>query len=612
MERWQRPKTTRRYLHPPKSERMYTLWREGKIIFSEIEVALEEQYQSLESAGIWFYDGKKGEQFDHKSTVMLGRDDGIPVHGQLHSLGELELTLEAFSPFGRTPACYFKLCISNKTDDVASETLAFSLKTAREQELVFEAPDLYASYAPKLSVWEELPSVWREMDGVLTDGVRTLRCFGDLNFEFDEARGVAVAPVTLGAGESLSLSFVFYMGADEPADYEAARHGTIADWERELCRIRADKLPPSVASDLLQMRIIKNLTVQLTQCFCRPKGERFMLARQGGLQRQVWTYESMSVLEALGRLGDFDDYIEPIIDLYFNEFATADGEIVALGIPWARTTGTALYSFAKYSLARDREFFEKYADDAYRSFCWIKRTRRAVTPGDGIVGGLFPPLRSCDAADEFQAWSFTDAFNLMGLSSLLAAFRRFGDGRAAQIEEEYTAYLGVMKGEWSRIRRERGEDFIPPHSLTSKDDSEFAGFVFRPGFGYLTYALDADLSDALALIDACTRRGIMKDGLYCKMPDVGNTPSTKENLDENGKCTVWYVCCHEYYWFKYFLRHGMRDRCADILRAAYRFAMTDETYMIERYNERDPYFGPWSPNASASGRFINMLLDVAK
>ena len=41
---WQRPKTTRRYLHPPKSERMYTLWREGKIIFSEVEVALEAKY----------------------------------------------------------------------------------------------------------------------------------------------------------------------------------------------------------------------------------------------------------------------------------------------------------------------------------------------------------------------------------------------------------------------------------------------------------------------------------------------------------------------------------------------------------------------------------------
>ena len=29
----QRPKTTKRYVHPPYSERMFTLWAEGKIIF---------------------------------------------------------------------------------------------------------------------------------------------------------------------------------------------------------------------------------------------------------------------------------------------------------------------------------------------------------------------------------------------------------------------------------------------------------------------------------------------------------------------------------------------------------------------------------------------------
>ena len=40
--------------------------------------------------------------------------------------------------------------------------------------------------------------------------------------------------------------------------------------------------------------------------------------------------------------------------------------------------------------------------------------------------------------------------------------------------------------------------------------------------------------------------------------------------------------------------------------------MTDECVMVERYHQRDPYFVPWSPNASANGRFINMLLDIAE
>ena len=48
---WQKPKTTRMYLHPPMAERMFTMWREGKIVFGENEVAVRNQYYDLISAG---------------------------------------------------------------------------------------------------------------------------------------------------------------------------------------------------------------------------------------------------------------------------------------------------------------------------------------------------------------------------------------------------------------------------------------------------------------------------------------------------------------------------------------------------------------------------------
>ena len=34
---WKRSKTTRRYLTPPMSERLYTFWREGKVAFGEMK-----------------------------------------------------------------------------------------------------------------------------------------------------------------------------------------------------------------------------------------------------------------------------------------------------------------------------------------------------------------------------------------------------------------------------------------------------------------------------------------------------------------------------------------------------------------------------------------------
>ena len=32
------------------------------------------------------------------------------------------------------------------------------------------------------------------------------------------------------------------------------------------------------------------------------------------------------------------------------------------------------------------------------------------------------------------------------------------------------------------------------------------------------------------------------------------------------------------------------------------------SYMVERFHEDNPWFIPWSPNASANGRLITMLL----
>ena len=53
----------------------------------------------------------------------------------------------------------------------------------------------------------------------------------------------------------------------------------------------------------------------------------------------------------------------------------------------------------------------------------------------------------------------------------------------------------------------------------------------------------------------------------------------------------------------------MLDECRKLIEGAYNYAMTDEYYMFERYHQRNVWFAPWSPNASASGRFIIMLLE---
>ena len=82
---WLRPKTTRRYIHPPKAERMYTIWAEGKIIFGEIIQCIDwRSYRTLECSGLWLVHGDKDEQFDFHSAENRLPENGTPFHGLTH------------------------------------------------------------------------------------------------------------------------------------------------------------------------------------------------------------------------------------------------------------------------------------------------------------------------------------------------------------------------------------------------------------------------------------------------------------------------------------------------------------------------------------------------
>ena len=62
METWQRQKNTVTYLHPPKSERIITLYREGKVMLGEVTLEKDNtvpSYYELISSGIWPVFGKK-------------------------------------------------------------------------------------------------------------------------------------------------------------------------------------------------------------------------------------------------------------------------------------------------------------------------------------------------------------------------------------------------------------------------------------------------------------------------------------------------------------------------------------------------------------------------
>lgn len=600
---WQRPKTTRRYLHPPKAERMFTLWREGKIMFGEIEAPVNKPYGDIISQGVWFT--LNGEQLDFKKADNLMREDGIPVHGLRFSSGYISLELESFCSFERKPTCYIKATLKNSGKSEDKCRLGFMLRRGVEQVLVFDAPDVYVSYVPDIEVWKSLPESFVKDGNSYRDGDIFLTADGD--FEYNG--GEYSAEVGLASGDSAEFLFSLGKGEIPDFDYEAEREETVAAWMHELSRI--NKLPKLGAEN---EKTVRCLAVQLMQCFCHTTSTEELYARQGGLQREVWPMEAMTVLESLSRIGDFADYIEPVLDTYFTLFKTDSGEMKPFGCGWAMVTANILYSFANYSLQKDEKFYKKYADEAYRSFLWIKDTR---VKEDGIdeagyreAKGLFPSMQCSDDPLKFQAWSFTDVYNLIGLSELSLAAEKHGDRRAEEIRAEHADYLATIKREWADyIAGNDSDELKVPYSPAVPDEVIYPNYEFGPFVCTFIDGVDVPLSDFERIENYYSRRGVFREGLYYRMADKKNDYTCRENLDENGRCVVWYVCHDEYRMFKYSMRHGMRERAEEIIKANFRYAMTDEYYMCERYNQKNPWFAPWSPNASASGRTINMILD---
>lgn len=611
---WQRAKTTRRYVTPPMSERLYTFWREGKVAFGEMDVALTTRIYKTEivSAGLWILHGEEPDQFDFCEAEMIMHPDGIPVHGQKYKLGELDVTLEAFSDFGERPNGYLKVRVENNGDETETEFLDFMLRTGLEKDIVFCGPDVYDIYAPSLEPWYAMPATYKRVGNTFTDDEgRMFRVFGDIDFDFNEADGIGQAKVTLAKGQYKEAVFAYNIGEIYSFDYEKNKAECIRLWEAELSKIT--RLPENIKNDKESFKIIKNLTVQLLQCFALPKGYDVIFARQGCLQRMVWLYETMTVIEALSKIGDFDSYIEPIIDSYFSKYQKESGEVSPLAIPWAMATANALQSFGNYAILRDKEYFDRYFDRAYKGYLWIKNTRVHDESDPRVVSGLFPPKASCDDQFVFQSWCSTDTFNIRGLRAFASSCEKYGrEDVAKEIRAEIDDYLSVMYEIWNGYVKECADgDLYVRYSPSLPDEVVMANFAFSPHPSYFLDCLDLPEEQVERILETHKKKKYYNgDGLLDRMPDCDNSSGIASGtLDENGKCLIWYVCNQEYYWFKYFIRHGMFERAKEILRGVYKYAMTDEYYMFERYHQRNPWFAPWSPNASASGRFIIMLLD---
>ncbi|MBE6883347.1 MAG: hypothetical protein E7487_01945 [Ruminococcaceae bacterium] len=596
---WERPKTTRRYLHPPCSERMFTLWAEGKLIFGEVIDNREgwEYYKTLESCGVWLL--RDGQQFDFKKVKNVITEDGTPIHAVVHEWDGLELCEEAICNTARKSSCFAKVTIKNTSDATINRTLNMMLVTGKEKEIVYGGSDGYISYDPTIEAWKEQEKLWRKEGNVYTDGHRVLAVKGTVSGAWDEQSAQINFKIDLVPGTEAVIEFSLDCGEVKEYDYDAEKAAMQAFWDKELARI--NKLPPHLSNDPAKVKMIRHMTAQLLQCFARPIDGDYLLPRQGGLLRIIWPTEALAELEALGKIGDFNDYLEDSIATYFDEMQDEEGEIWNIGIYWASVTASSLYTFARYCLDCNRDFYQKYRDKALLALNWIDKTRKSTIGVEGMAGGLFPPLRGNDWAQVFQSWTNNDPWNLLGIKAMVEVTEAMNDPKAAWVREVHDSYLACMKQHFQKfLDAAEGSDELRIPLCPDGNDAELVENYFPllyHGRFIRSGTIDNE-RDIRRVYNYMVKQGIAKNGFYGYMPY------------KDGNRHIWYVNFPDSYWFHIWKKFGEREKMMEILEYQLKYAMTEEYYMIERYADNDPYYVPWSPNASANGRTILMLLEM--
>ena len=590
IRKWERPKTTRRYLHGPFAERLLTFWREGKIAFGEVERGEGKSSTHGRAHVVWLVHGDDDKPFDFREAEMLQPEGGEPDHAQRWHSGPLEVTLAACAPCGRRTSAYVRLTVRNAGTSPVRERVAFLLREGPEDKLLFGAPDVYASFRPSMSDWAEIPpGDWRREGDTMRCGERFVVASG-VPFTWDAGTGAVRFAVDLASGEAQSVELE--IGGDEPQGlgYAAARETMYAGWAKELGRLR---LPAGL--DARSARIVRNLAVQMLQCLSVFVGDDCALPRQGGLQRGIWPGDADCFLEALDALG-FGDYVARVIDFYYGRRQRPDGEAGPFGCNWAGDTASVLKTFARHCTATDdAECWRRWRDAAFLAFGWIQAKR-----AEG--GGLFPAMKSTDLPIVFRHWGTNDLKALEAFKAFAKATAAFGDPLAAEVaaaEADCRAEIGKILDVW-RAKAEGTDELRIPLSPDGNDGPLLAQYMFysHPG----RFADSGLLSEEEMLR---LRTWLLR---HCRADERGlyqNQPSA----EENGGIHVWYVTWSEQQWFRAWRRVGRYDLAAQARDACLRYALTDELYVGERYNDADPWYFPWSPNASGSGRIAMMLLE---
>ena len=611
---WQKPKTTKVYLHRPLSERVAILCPDFKLL----TLALLDNgvHVGQPGVGLLFLHGKDMVGFDYESTKYRKIRYGLPIY-EIEGRGEVLTRVEAFAGEERNPTVYFRVTLENDTAERVTDSLGLLPRSGQEKYMVNQHQEGYSPYCPNEKNWYMLKRTWsRVSDGLAAGdmGQLALCCEqADLRWVTDAPSRHSFAAADyfeisydLAPGETLSFTGAIKAGEILPnLDYAEKRAACVAFWDEMNQKIRY--LPHT--EDERYLGIYRHMVMQCTQMLARYEGQERITVRQGDVARFVWPYEGSQVLINLERAG-ITEYSADAYKGYFERWLVREGPDkgkIGSNAGWENFTGSVIWGLSEHLKSIDSpEEFSYFLPYLVMMRDWIQRRRQE--PRSTGVAGIFPCGKGSDWSEQGQFWTFTDSHNCMALRSMCEALKKYGSEEyfpTKAMLDEYSAIINGIRDELF-AGHENDESYILPHMLgVPFVDSENYSY-YTDGAPYLLYTGFMEPGGPIhKAMEAFFRiRGQFSHGL------TGRMTSCASMWDEayfGGYGDVWYTMQSETYWIKAWCACGEREKALESLEACLTYGMSEECIAAERYCSINPWYNPWQPNGSGSSRVIEMM-----
>ena len=628
IETWQRPKSSRIYIHPYASQRLITVYPDMKI--TDLDLLDIGMHYDQSSFGVHTLFGSEPDSADMEKTVWKAPENGLPVYTMFNEDSEngCDISMTAFCSTDRIPFSYCELTVTNINTYKVSGTMGLLPRfNKRDHYLTGLWNTGYEPYNPGIGQWY---LSWLNGFSPIEEGSLTAKCEDGYGFmtiqEYEncscrwvsrnEQKNRFLAhdyyrfDYTLEPGEAAVVRFVMRRGeVCEAPSYDEAYTSTVLWWQQ--VQNKVTKLPKGSCE--IEDMFRQNLT-QMLQMLAHYEGEfpDEIYTRQGDVGRFQWVWEAAHFLTVLDDVG-LGEYVTDPIRMWYRVWQKKDGEdkgnLMSKYVRWDNSNGSAIWATAHHLLAMgDKALFEEFKEGMDLALEYIQYRRNPERAADGEIKGLFTSGQASDWGEIGQHWTYTDAVNVYGIGVMAECYEKFGADNAKYVREVYEEYRAVIMGILDKFAKEHtGEkSYNMPHILGTEFEQSYNHCFSTDGCPYLI---------KLGIMDPCSEIFEQMEAFYTEigMLDFEHGVSSRMTNDDCGAPGlyghVYYTGVSEILWIEAWMKRGEYDKAAKMAEGILRYNVTPEYITSERYCSVDPWFTPWQPNASGAGRLCKFLLD---